>query len=133
MELSTAIERPEFPSRAKYDAGRQVLVGSECKACGTRSWPGRSVCNRCGSPDLVEADLAVTGALIAYTIVHVARPGLPAPYILGQVLLQDGVRIYSHVRGLGEQVRVPVPVQLTVASEEDALPRFWFEPVAGDD
>ena len=58
----------------------------------------------------------------------VPRPGLATPYVLGQVDLDDGVRIFAHGRGLTDEHRVPVPVRLVLSDEPAAVPPFVFEP-----
>ncbi|MBS1881886.1 MAG: OB-fold domain-containing protein [Actinobacteria bacterium] len=128
MELSSAAERQNFTARPRYDATAGVLIGSECADCGLRSWPGRGICNRCGSPRLEQVALAPAGSLQTYTTVHVARPGLAAPYLLGQVRLDDGVRVHAHLRGLAADAHVPLRVRLAFAADLETVPPFHFEP-----
>ena len=65
--------------------------------------------------------------LVSHTTVWVSRPGLEAPYTLGEVALEGGVNLYAHVRGLPEETTVPFPVRL-VLGQENEVPAFWFEP-----
>lgn len=117
-----------FASRPRVDVGRHVLVGSRCGACGTLSWPARAVCNRCGAQPLELADLPAVGRLLSFTRVWIPRPGLEPPYILGQVDLGHGARLFAHVRGLGEDARVPMPVRVAVPETGEGPIAFWFEP-----
>lgn len=128
MALGDATERPDLPDRPRWSTAERTLFGSRCRDCDTRSWPGRAICHRCGSARLEDIPLADAGTLQTYTTVHVQRPGLEVPYILGQVLLDDGVRLYAHVRGLADDARVPLRVRVCFAPDEAALPIFWFEP-----
>lgn len=118
-----------FADRQRVDRSTGRLVGSRCEACGAASWPARAVCERCGSAHVVVAEMSTTGKLVTFTTVHVSRAGLPAPYVLGQVDLPDGVRIVAHGRGFTEAHRVPMPVRLVLADAEDAVPPFYFEPM----
>lgn len=127
MELTTALEMPLTGERPRLDRERQQLIGSRCAACGMTSWPARAVCNRCGSAALEQVALSRTGTLLTYTEVWVERPGLVPPYVLGQVDLDDGPLVFTHVRGLAPGTRVPLPVEVVVG-EEGALPAFWVEP-----
>ena len=70
------------------------------------------------------------GSLLSYTTVWVQRPGLPSPYVLGQVDLGDGATIFAHVRELPETTVVPIPVRVRLDADESAVPRFWFEPLS---
>jgi uncharacterized OB-fold protein len=74
--------------------------------------------------------LSEKGSLVTYTTVWVARSGITPPYTVGQVDLDDGVRIFAHVRGIGAEARVPMVVRLVLSSDPLAVPAFWFEPEA---
>jgi uncharacterized OB-fold protein len=115
--------------RPRYNQERSTLVGSQCSACRTLSWPARAVCNRCGSPDVGIADLPQVGSLLSYTRVWVARQGMNIPYVLGQIRLGPGALLFAHVRGLDEGAIVPIDVRVVVpADNEPADVAFWFEP-----
>jgi hypothetical protein len=128
LDLAAALDVPPFPQRPRIDRVAGRLVGSRCGACGSVSWPGRPVCQRCGAAAATPLRLSDEGTLITYTTVWVPRPGLPTPYVLGQVDLADGVRIFAHGRGLTDRHTVPLPVRLVVLADQDAVPPFVFEP-----
>jgi uncharacterized OB-fold protein len=100
-------------------------VGSRCRECGASSWPGRSVCHRCGSFDVDGWALPAEGTLTSITTVRVPKPRLESPYTIGEIELAEGLRIYAHVRGV-EAVSLPSTVRLVVAPEPDAPVAFWF-------
>lgn len=127
MGLTRAAQAIPTAQRTRVDAEAGRLVGSRCEACGTRSWPARAVCSACGSDALVLAALPETGQLTSYTTVWVARDGLPAPYVLGQVDLGHGATVFAHVRGAGDELTVPAAVRLVLADDPAATPRFWFQ------
>lgn len=112
--------------RKKVDAAAGTLIGSKCSECGTTSWPSRAVCEKCGSVTDMSYALPREGALLSCTTVWVSRPGLPAPYTLGQVTV-DGSVFFGHVRGIREDAVMPVDVVVRVGADTaDVL--FWFEP-----
>jgi uncharacterized protein len=128
MTLTADDSRPAA-GRPRFSASEGVLLGSECAACSTRSWPGRSLCHHCGSPDVAAVPLGSEGVLTTFTTVHVSRPGLAAPYVLGQLRLDDGTRLFAHVRRLAEDAATPIRVRLVFSADEQSIPPFWFEPV----
>jgi hypothetical protein len=131
VELEAALNVAPTADRTRFDVAAGCLVGSRCANCNAVSWPGRAVCHGCGLPRMAEAAFAPTGQLESHTTVWVARAGIEPPYMLGQVKLDDGPLIFGHVRGLDGEARVPVPVRITIAADENAAPRFWFEPEQG--
>ena len=83
-----------------------VLLGSECRACGTVSFPRQNACPRCTSTDVTERRLARRGALWSWTIQRF-RPKSPPyagdegeafePYGVGYVELPGEVRVEARL------------------------------------
>ena len=69
------------------------------------------------------------GRLTSATTVWVSRPGLPAPYVLGQVRFEGGPQVVCHVRDLDAESALPIDVQLEFALLDDAVPLFWCRPL----
>lgn len=126
MELSAAIEARSTLDRPRVEAGK--LLGSRCLSCGAAAWPERTVCPHCGHAEMEEVAFEGRGTLVTFTTVWVPRPGLPSPYVLGQVDLDEGVRLFARGDGDVADLRVPSPVRLIVAADPEATPLFWFEP-----
>src|SRR5207249_650862 len=82
--------------RPRLDRETDRLVGSRCTDCGAGSWPGRAVCHRCGSTAVQEWALPPEGRLLSVTTVRVPKPGLESPYVIGEVELAEGLRVYAH-------------------------------------
>lgn len=128
MTLSKALDAPGTRERVRFDVAAQALVGSRCGSCAAPSWPARAICHVCGSPDVAQVPLAGGGELQTRTTVWIARPGIDAPYTLCMVQLDDGVKVFGHLRddeqpvAVGGRVRVRVPA----SDAGEAIP-FWFE------
>ena len=86
----------EIPQRYRLEAGR-------CQNCGYIAFPPRRVCPRCRSRAFEAVRLADAGKIITYTVIRV--PPQPfadqAPYALGIVELDDGVRLMGQVVDCG--------------------------------
>ncbi len=128
MGLSDSAVR-NTKERRRIDRERVCLVGSRCSQCGMASWPQRAVCPRCGTAPMVESCFEPAGTLLSHTTVWVPRPGIVPPYTLGQVQIENGPVVFTHVRGLKAGVSVPLPVRMRVAEDPGAVPPFWFEPI----
>ncbi|HTU15263.1 MAG TPA: OB-fold domain-containing protein [Solirubrobacterales bacterium] len=128
MELTQALEAPPTGSRRRYDREAGTLTGSRCGGCGTSSWPGRAICHVCGSADVTWTNLAPKGRLVTKTTVWIARPGVPAPYTLGMIDLDDGVRVFAHLaEGEEGTPRVGDAVGIHFSDEGSEGPPFRFK------
>ena len=61
------------------------LVAHECTACGARYFDRRNACANCFGTDFRTASVANTGELRAFTIVSLAAPGIPVPFVAGLI------------------------------------------------
>ena len=111
-----------------------VLLGSECRACGTVSFPRQNACPRCTSTDVTERRLARRGALWSWTIQRF-RPKSPPytgpeefePYGVGYVELPGEVRVEARLTESD-----PSKLQIGMAMELTLIPEatFAFRPVS---
>jgi uncharacterized OB-fold protein len=72
------------------------LHGTRCRGCSAASFPGRFVCYRCGSRDLVPAPVGGSGTLYSWTTMHVSA-SQPVPYTVGYVDFAHDVRAFGHL------------------------------------
>lgn len=80
-------------------AGEPVLVGCHCKDCGTRTFPAYPVCPKCMSENVEREDMPKTGTVYAAATVHVGPAKWHKPFTVGYVDLDNGVRVFSHLKG----------------------------------
>ena len=99
------------------EAGRPVLLGGECHACGKRSFPLRELCPYCASADLVKVSIASEGTLYSYTTVHVSSTR-PTPYTIGYVDLDQNVRTLSLISGDPDLLFPDMRVDLVVTNND---------------
>jgi uncharacterized protein len=126
--MNRALQAAPCTARQRFDEAAGLLVGSCCTNCGTRSWPSRVICARCGSDRLDQSTLPAVGTLQTCTSVWVSRPGLPVPYMLGQIDLGAGAVVFGHLRGLAADASLPTAVRIRLSADATSIPRFWFEP-----
>jgi uncharacterized OB-fold protein len=115
------------------------LVANECTSCGARFFDRRNACASCGATGFRPVDVATEGEVEAFTIVSMAAPGIPTPFVAALVDC-DGTHVRGnvvntppdpdHVR-LGMKVRLTtVPVGTDSAGTEAV--GFGFEPLEGN-
>lgn len=113
------------------------LVAKACTACGARFFDRRNACAACGSTEgFDDVEVARDGVLRSYTIVSMAAPGIPVPFVAG-IVDCDGTSVRGNVVNvepdpehvkLGMKVRlVTFPIGTDSAGTEAV--GFGFEPV----
>jgi uncharacterized OB-fold protein len=110
-----------------------VLLGSECRRCGTVSFPRQGTCPRCTSTDVKERRLARRGTLWSWTIQRF-RPKSPPytgpeafePYGVGYVELPGEVRVEARLTEADPaKLEIGMEMELTLIPEA----AFAFRPV----
>ena len=115
------------------------LVAHECTNCGARFFDRRNACANCSGTDFNNVDVATDGELKAFTIVSMAAPGIPVPFVAG-VIDCDGTSVRANVVNTPpdpEHVNLGMKVRLTTVpvgtdSEGTEAVGFGFEPVEGN-
>jgi uncharacterized OB-fold protein len=123
------------PDVLRLDVDGPVLLASRCRECGRIWFPQRRRCAVCAEETVEATTLPTTGVLTSFTELRraTAYSAVKAPYILGEVTLDPGVRIYtvvvdapieSLVAGLPVEL---VAVEITTASGDPGL-GYAFRP-----
>ena len=112
------------------------LVANECTACGARYFDHRMVCASCENDDFRKVDVATAGEVKAFTIVSLAAPGIPVPFVAA-VVDCDGTSVKGNIINTepdAEHVRLGMKVRLATTSvgvDDDGVEaiNYGFEPV----
>jgi len=111
------------------------LVGGKCKKCGKVHLPPRPLCDNCFSKEFEWIELPQNGKLLTYTVIHVAPMQFQgmAPYAVGIVQLENGLKIPGMIRGVAlEQIKIGMPLVIDfgtcVATQPwPQWPRYHFK------
>lgn len=112
------------------------LVAHECVSCGARYFDRRNACAGCFGTEFREAPVSTTGEVRAFTIVSLAAPGIPVPFVAA-VVDCDGTSVRGNVVNVppdADHVHVGMKVKLTTqtigadSAGTDAI-GFGFEPI----
>ena len=112
------------------------LVAQQCTGCGARYFDRRNACAGCFGTEFAPASIATTGEVRAYTIVSLAAPGIPVPFVAALVDC-DGTSVRGNIVNTDpdpEHVSLGMKVQLTTypigadSAGTDAI-AFGFEPI----
>jgi uncharacterized protein len=137
-------QRDFVPVAADLIAGtveEPVLLGSECRRCGTVTFPRQEACPRCTSTDVGERRLSRRGTLWTWTVQRF-RPKSPPyagddaeefePYGVGYVELPGEVRVEARLSESDPaRLRIGMPMELTLipAPGRECEMTFAFRPV----
>jgi uncharacterized OB-fold protein len=112
------------------------LRAHECTQCGARFFDRRNACAGCFNTSFKDVDVANAGELKAFTIVSLAAPGIPVPFVAG-VVDCDGTSVRGNVINTEpdpDHVKLGMKVKLAtfvVGADDNGTEAigFGFEPV----
>lgn len=115
---------------------RPHLEAKECTACGARYFDRRNACAACSGQDFRTVEVARQGEVRTFTIVSMAAPGIPVPFVAA-VVDCDGTSVRGNivdVEPTPDHVRLGMKVELTTFpigtdSEGTEAVGFGFRPV----
>ena len=98
-----------------------TMRSTRCDACALLGFPPRNLCRACWSRSVSWTELAPAGVLYSFTRVHVAPAAFraDAPYAIGLVDLDDGVRLMCRMVGAVEAADIGGRIGLLVLRYED--------------
>jgi uncharacterized OB-fold protein len=114
------------------------LIAHECDACAARFFDRRNACAACGATSFHDVAIATTGEVRAFTIVALAAPGIPVPFVAA-VVDCDGTSVRANLINVvpdpdhvsvGMLVRLATSVVGIDAAGTEAI-GFGFEPLEG--
>ena len=138
MSDAAAVARPApiltDDNHAFWDAAREGrLVTQRCAGCGRLQHPPRPMCPSCHGLDLEIVDLAGTGVVYSYSILHHPQhPSFDYPVVAALIDLDEGVRILSNLVDVPpEEVRIGLPVEVRFVPTRDEMAVPVFAPRGG--
>mgnify|MGYP001620033993 CR=1 FL=1 len=113
------------------------LVAHECTQCGARFFDRRNACASCENDEWKQVDIATTGEVKAFTIVGMASPGIPVPFVAA-VIDCDGTSVRGNLLDVepdDQHVTLGMKVELTTNivgtdSEGTEAVGFGFRPIS---
>jgi uncharacterized protein len=114
------------------------LVAQECTTCGARFFDRRNACAACFGTGFGKVRVPTEGEVRAFTIVSMAAPGIPVPFVASLVDC-DGTSVRGNIVNcppdpdhvsLGMKVRLATVPVGTDAAGTEAI-GFGFEPLEG--
>ena len=113
------------------------LVANECTQCGARFFDRRNACASCENDEFKQVDIATTGEVKAFTIVSMASPGVPVPFVAA-IVDCDGTSVRGNLLDVepdDKHVTLGMKVELTTNivgtdSEGTEAVGFGFRPIS---
>ena len=112
------------------------LVANECTGCGARYFDRRNACASCENDEFKKVDIATQGEVKAFTIVSMAAPGIPVPFVAA-VVDCDGTSVRGNLIDVepdDQHVSLGMKVELATTSvgvDDDGVEAvgYGFRPV----
>jgi len=116
--------------------GDPHLVAQECTKCGALYFDRRNACAHCSATAFSAKDLATTGLVRSFAIIHQAAPGVPVPYVSSVIDLDGGGAVKANVVNTEpdpDHISLGMKVKLTTfpaGTDDDGTEAiaFGFEP-----
>ncbi len=113
------------------------LQGLKCASCGAVFFDRRNACASCFATEFKPVEVASEGVLRAFTIVSLAAPGVPVPFVAG-VVDCDGISVRGNVINTEsdpDHVQTGMKVRLAtyvVGTDDDGVEAvgFGYEPIS---
>jgi uncharacterized OB-fold protein len=113
------------------------LVANECTACGARFFDRRNACASCENDEFKSVDIATQGEVRAFTIVSMAAPGIPVPFVAA-VVDCDGTSVRGNLIDVepdDQHVSLGMKVELATTSvgvDDNGVEAvgFGFRPIS---
>lgn len=94
-------------------AGNPFLVATRCQDCGHIVFPAQSFCSRCLGFRVTEIPVGRKGILKARSTAHFAPASFDPGYPFGYVDIEEGYRVFAHLEGDAEKLKIGAAVELT--------------------
>lgn len=115
---------------------RPHLQAKQCTKCGARFFDRRNACASCFNTSFEAVDVATEGEVRAFTIVSMAAPGIPTPFVAA-VIDCDGTSVRGNVINTPadpDHVHLGMKVKLStfaIGKDDNGTEAigFGFEPV----
>jgi|SRR5581483_3798896 len=112
------------------------LEANECTGCGARFFDRRNACAACSGTSFKRVPIPTTGEVRAFTIVSLAAPGIPVPFVAA-VIDCEGTSVRGNVINVDpdpDHVQLGMKVRLAtypVGTDDNGTQAigFGFEPV----
>jgi len=117
---------------------RYRLEANKCMNCGKISFPPRLICDACGNREFAMTRLAEKGKVLTYTVIRVPPHQFvdQAPYAVGIVKLEDGVKIAGQIVDcdfedikIGQEVKIEFRKMYNVGESGILCYGYKFVPV----
>ena len=116
--------------------GEKKLMAGKCLKCGKMHLPPRPLCDNCLGQQFEWVNISGKGKLLTYTVIHVAPQQFQnlAPYAVGIVQLENGLKIPGMIQGAGqEQLKIGMDLTLdfgtcSTSQQWPQWQRYCFKP-----
>jgi uncharacterized OB-fold protein len=118
--VDTHEPKPAWQGLWGRDAGGAYLIGGRCQKCSGYTLGIREFCPHCSAQNTLQEDrIGRTGRLYSATVIHQGPSGFKAPYRVGYVDIEGGVRIFAHIENgaagpkVGDAVELDIDARMT--------------------
>lgn len=121
------VTRPIWDGLMGEDADGAYLIGGRCTACSFTTLGVRDICPDCwAGGTMAKIPIGRRGTLYTYTVIHQLPAGYDAPFAVGYVDLEDGVRVFAHIETAPDTLQIGAELELTAAPLRKDADGVWL-------
>jgi len=116
------------------ESNKAYLIGNKCESCGRIFYPSRPFCFDCSGTKMQKAKFGNKGKLYSFTICHMPSLHFEAPYTVGWIDVDEGIRIFAPIKiSENQSVEVGMDMELVIdelwQEEDKSVAGYRFRPV----
>jgi uncharacterized protein len=106
------------------------LIGSQCKNCGTVTFPKKKRCIKCFGDNVEVIPLSSLGKIATWTVIRMKPFGYKdkVPYILAEVKLSEGLHVRTQLTGID-----PEKPEINLGDEVESVLEKIYQDENGND
>lgn len=113
--------------------GEAGLVGTRCQRCEHLSLGRRAACPKCYNTEVDSVCIGRRAVLRYFTTVHQDTEEFTAPYVVGLVEAEQGVRFFAPIRAESSKLHRGQELAFQVTEYRDGRPGFTYVPAEGEE
>jgi uncharacterized OB-fold protein len=115
-----------WPGLTGQDGQGAYIAGAKCSHCGFVVLGPHDLCPSCWTRQaMAPVPIGRSGTLYSYSVIEQLPSGYQKPFAIGYIDIEEGLRVFAHLRNEPETLRIGSQVALEVAALTQGSDQSW--------